>query len=418
MLTKDENELLTHTGPGTPMGELIRRYWVPALMSSELPEPDGEPVQVRILGERLVAFRDSVGQVGLLEEACPHRGCSLWYARNEEHGLRCIYHGWKIDTEGNVIDTPNEGTTLRVRAHAYPTREAGGFVWAYMGTDDTLPPFRQFNWMTLPQGHVAIVKVREEANFLQGIEGSVDTAHVGFLHRANQRGMWGTHVGATVGDTRPRIEIEPTQYGFRYAALRNSGDGQQNVRITPFILPFYTCTPASPGETVLFHAYVPRDDVSNWAYDIRYRIEEPVDMEEHNQRLRNVELRDDFTKPRSYANKHLQDREAMRTKNFSGIPGIKNQDYAAVESMGPVVDRSKEHLGASDLAVMTMRRLLMKAVEATAAGRQPPGLDAATPNHLIVSDDFDCPASLAWSEARPLDEGLAVHAGSAVAAVW
>src|SRR5579871_2867183 len=374
MLTREENELLTHTGPGTPMGALIHRYWIPALMSSEVPEPDGEPVQVRILGERLVAFRDSAGQVGLLDEACPHRGCSLWYARNEEGGLRCIYHGWKIDASGRVLDTPNEAATLRVRAPAYPTRESGGFVWAYLGPREQEPPFREFNWMKLPASQVAIIKVYEEANFVQGIEGSVDTAHVGFLHRAYQRGMWGANTGATVDDTRPRLEIEPTTYGFRYAAIREPEDGTRNVRITPFILPFYTAVPARPGETVLFHAYVPRDDHSNWAYDIRYHVEGPIDMEEHTQRARTLELRSDFTKPRSYANKHWQDREAMQTKNFSGILGIKNQDYAAVESMGPIVDRTKEHLGASDGAVLTMRQLMLKWARAVMEGQDPPGL--------------------------------------------
>jgi phenylpropionate dioxygenase-like ring-hydroxylating dioxygenase large terminal subunit len=413
MLTREENELLTSTGPGTPMGELIRRYWIPALMSSEIPEPGGEPVQVRILGERLVAFRDSAGRVGLMDEACAHRGCSLWYARSEEGGLRCIYHGWKVDVEGNIVDTPNEPTTLHVRAHAYPVREAGGFVWAYMGPPERMPPFREFNWMKLPEGHVAIVKVHEEANYLQGIEGSVDTAHVSFLHRAYQRGMWGSTTGATVEDTRPRLEIEPTRYGFRYAAIRHPSDGVQNVRITPFILPFHTYVPARPGDTVLFHAYVPRDDTSNWAYDIRYRVEEPIDMAEHTQRLRTVELRPDFTKPRTYANRHLQDREAQVTKNFSGIVGIKNQDYAAVESMGPIIDRTKEHLSSSDAAVVYMRRLMLQAAQAVLDGQDPPGLAPGIPSDLIVSEDFDCAADRSWRDVTPLDPGLALAPASA-----
>jgi phthalate 4,5-dioxygenase len=406
MLTQEENELLTRTGPGTPMGELIRRYWVPALMSSEIAEPGGEPVQVRILGERLVAFRDAAGRPGLMDEACPHRGCSLWYARSEGDGLRCMYHGWKIDATGAVLDTPNEPATLHVRAHAYPVREAGGFVWAYLGPPEKQPHFREFNWMKLPKGHVAIVKVHEEANYLQAIEGSVDTAHVSFLHRAYQRGPWGSHTGATVADTRPKLEIQPTAYGFRYAALRQPSEGVQNVRITPFILPFHTCAPAEPGDTVLFHAYVPRDDTSNWAYDIRYRVDEPIDLAEHTQRLRTVELRPDFTKPRVYTNKHLQDREAMISKNFSGILGIKNQDYAAVESMGAVVDRTKEHLSSSDAAVVFMRRLMLEAARAVMAGGDPPGLEPRIPADRIVSNDFDCSVERSWREVDPLALGM------------
>ena len=406
MLTKEENELLTQTGPGTPMGEVMRRYWIPALMSSELAEPDGEPVQVRILGERLVAFRDTDGKVGLLEEACPHRGCSLWYARNEESGLRCMYHGWKIDVDGQVVDTPNESATLRVHATAYPTREAGGFVWAYLGPRDRMPPFRWFNWMKLPLDHIAITKVHEEANYLQGVEGSIDTSHVGFLHRAFVPGPWGAVSGATVSDLHPKLDVQMTNYGFRYAALRADEDGHQNVRVTPFILPFHTCVPARPGETVLFHAYVPRDDESNWAYDIRYRVEGPIDMEEHLRRERNVELQPDFRKPRNYGNHHLQDREAMKDKNFSGILGIKNQDYAAVESMGPIVNRTREHLGASDLAVMAMRKQLLELARLVAAGQDPPGLEADIPSDLIVSADADIPATADWREVLPLHPGF------------
>jgi hypothetical protein len=275
-----------------------------------------------------------------------------------------------------------------------------------MGPREKMPPFREFNWMKMPLDHVAIVKVYEEANFMQGLEGSIDTSHVGFLHRAYERGMWGQVVGATVSDTRPRVEIEPTTYGFRYGAVRQNEVGGQNVRVTPFAMPFYTAVPASPGETVLFHAYVPRDDTSNWAYDIRYRVEGPIDMDEHNQRLRTVELQPDFRKPRTYANKHLQDREAMRTKNFTGIPGIKNQDYAAVESMGPIVDRSREHLGASDAAVMTMRRLMLRWAQAVMEGQDPPGLDATIPSELILSHDEDIPADVSWRAALPLAPGL------------
>ncbi len=407
MLSAERNALLTQTGPGTPLGELVRRYWIPALMSSEIAEPDGEPAQVRVLGERLVAFRDSNGTVGLLDEACPHRGCSLWYARNEECGLRCIYHGWKIDAQGHVVDTPNELNTLRVSARSYPVREAGGFVWAYLGPVDRMPPFREFNWMKLPPSHVVITKVHEEANFLQGIEGSIDTSHLGFLHKAFVPGDWGLHQGPSIENPRPKLDIQETAYGFRYAAIRATADGKQNVRVTPFVLPFHTCVPARPGATVLFHAYVPRDDFSNWAYDIRYRIEGPIDMEEHRHRESSLDLNPDFTKAGTYSNKHRQDREAMKTKNFSGIRGVKNQDYAVVESMGPIVDRTKEHLGASDAAITASRRVLLRAIQAVAEGQDAPGTRASVPSDLIVSEDFDIEPSEDWRTASPLPEGMA-----------
>jgi phenylpropionate dioxygenase-like ring-hydroxylating dioxygenase large terminal subunit len=421
MLSKENNELLTQTGPGTPMGELLRRYWIPALMSSEISEPDGEPVQVQLLGEKLVAYRDSNGQVGLLDEACPHRGASLWYARNEDCGLRCIYHGWKLDASGAVVDTPNEETLLRVRTTAYPVYEAGGLVWAYMGPPAYMPPKRMFAWMGLPEDHIVITKVWVEGNYLQGVEGGIDSSHVGFLHRAfdnGSRGSWGIGGGPLAAVGNPRLEVEQTAYGFRYAALRRAGESEQNIRITPFIFPFHTYVPAPRAGNHLWHAWVPRDDGSNWMYDVRFRIDTPFDMEAERGRQAGIGLDKRFRPAGNLGNKHLQNQEAMKSVNFSGIDGVKNQDYAIVETMGPIVNRSKEHLGASDRAVTAARRLLLNAVRTFQEGQDPPGLDPSIPVEQVLSDDVTAPAGIPWREAVPLEPGLRLRSeGDAVVLV-
>src|SRR5579862_6331462 len=246
VLSAEENELLTCTGPATPMGGLMRRYWVPACLSEELPEPDGPPVRVRSLEERLVAFRDSAGQVGLLQEPCPHRGCSLFLACNEEGGLRCIYHGWKFDVSGRCLDMPAEdessGFKDKVRARAYPVREAGGMVWAYFGPAEKTPPFPNFECLGLPDGQWHAWKMLEECNYLQAIEGGIDTVHGGFLHRRTPYGV--DDSGAVVSSRkRPKIEVQTTRYGFRYGALREAGEGEQYIRVTPFVFPWYQVAP-------------------------------------------------------------------------------------------------------------------------------------------------------------------------------
>jgi phthalate 4,5-dioxygenase oxygenase subunit len=415
MLSQQNNDLLTQTGPGTPMGELLRRYWIPALMSSEIAEVGAEPVKVRLLGENLVAYRAGDGSLGLVDEFCPHRGASLWYARNEDCGLRCIYHGWKIDATGAVVETPNEETLVHARTTAYPVYEDGGLVWAYMGPPALIPPRRKFAWMDLPESQRAITKVWVEGNYLQGIEGGIDSSHVGFLHWAFEPGSWGD------GSTRPlitvkapRLELEQTAYGFRYAALRQTRDGRQNVRVTPFILPFHTYVPANRPESNLWHAWVPRDDGSNWMYDVRFSVAGTFDLEAENQRSRVIGLGPDFRPQRTLANKHLQDRAAMSTLNFSGIEGVKNQDYAIVETMGPIVDRTREHLGASDKAVAAVRRLFLAAVRACQEGDQPPGLDPSIPVERVLGTDTTIPGDMRWEDACPQAPGLVSASQDAV----
>jgi phthalate 4,5-dioxygenase oxygenase subunit len=415
MLTREENELLTRTGPGTPLGELFRRYWLPALQSDEIAEPDGAPVQVQILSERLVAFRDTEGKVGLLEEACTHRGASLWYARNEECGLRCIYHGWKYDVNGNCLAMPAEPADSsfkhKVRHPAYPVRELGGIIWAYLGPREKMPPFPAFQWTELPESQRMVAKVLQECNYLQGLEGGIDSAHLGFLHRSFERsdGPWGLHLAdPATSDNAPRLEVQYTAYGYRYGAVRRASGANQYIRITPFVMPCYTYVPPDASGDILFHAWVPRDDYSNWAWDVHYNMQAPIDVQRHVER-RGLWLDASFRKLRNVDNKHLQDREAMKARSFSGIYGIMNQDQAVQESMGPIYDRSKEHLGTSDKAVIAMRRFLLDSLRAFADGQDPAGLDAAIPFDRICSEAVVMPGHLPWQEACPLAPELSAR---------
>src|SRR2546422_47589 len=254
MLTREENELVTRVGPGTPMGEAMRRYWMPALLANQLAKPDCPPVRVRLLGEDLVAFRDTQGRVGLVEEYCPHRRASLFLGRNEENGLRCVYHGWKYDVEGHCVDMPNEPpeTNFQEKIHltAYPTIESAGMVWTYLGPADKRPPFREFAFHAIPREQWIATKVPLYCNYLQSMDGNVDSFHSSYLHRSLQDresdaegtdrpgyASWGMSVLAKATGRAGKIEVQPTEYGFRYASLRPTPGGNTLVRMTVFVMP-------------------------------------------------------------------------------------------------------------------------------------------------------------------------------------
>ena len=401
MLTREENELLTRVGPGTPMGEMMRRYWFPALLSSELPEPDGEPKQLRLLGEDLVAFRDTRGRVGLLAEYCPHRGASLAYGRNEECGLRCIYHGWKLDVDGNIVETPPEppDSTFkdRLRHVAHATCELGDVVWVYMGPRDKMPPPPAFPWTRAPAESRVVTKVLQDCNYLQGVEGSIDSAHSDYLHSSLVRGRPSDH--------SPRLETQDTAYGFRYAAIRKpdaDADKLKYVRVTIFVAPFYVFTPplragvssSATGnqDVAVQQAWVPIDDEHNYFFSLRYNRTGPL-TEQHSAQFR---MDAEFRPARNRRNKHLQDRAAMKRGDWAGIEGVNSQDFAVVESMGPIVDRTREHLGASDVAVIRMRRRMLEAVRAFMVGGEPLGLDSAIPYERIATDERIVPIDTPW----------------------
>jgi phthalate 4,5-dioxygenase oxygenase subunit len=410
VLSADDNELLTRTGPGTIMGGLMRRYWLPAVLSEELPEPDGPPLRVQVLGERLVAFRDSAGQVGLLHEPCPHRGCSLYLACNEEGGLRCIYHGWKFDVAGRCLDMPGEDESVgfkdKVRAQAYATHEAGGMVWAYMGPGDKTPPFPNFECLGLPDGQWHVCKMLEECNYVQAIEGGIDTVHGGFLHRRTPYRTEDSRV-AVSSRKRPRIEVQTTSYGFRYGALREAGEGEQYIRVTPFVMPCYQIAPPNDRldersfvENKIWNAWVPRDDEHTWQFQIFYNLTKPIDVQRRIERA-GLWLDSEYRMLRNRENNYLQDREAQKTRVFSGVDGIMVQDHAAQESQGPIADRTIEHLAASDTAVIAMRRLMLGAAKSAAEGQNPPGVDPAIRFERVSSHSVVKPSTADWREAVP-----------------
>jgi phenylpropionate dioxygenase-like ring-hydroxylating dioxygenase large terminal subunit len=412
MLTRDENERLTRVGPGTAMGTLFRRYWIPALLSSEVPENDGKPVRVRLLGEDLVAFRDSLGRVGLLEEACPHRRTSLAIALNDACGLRCLYHGYKFDVTGACVDTPTEPEASRfsskIRATAYPVREAAGMVWAYLGPVDLQPPFPAFEWFDLPAENIGAFKVYGECNYAQMMEGAIDSAHAGVLHR---RSAWdGPAALAFEADLRPRLEVEYTKYGMRYGALRvPQDDGMTHVRITAVALPCWTFIPPFPGgpkaERRLVNAFVPRDDESTWHFQYWFNREAPFDVE-HRKREGGLELDAAFKKASNRANDYRQDRARMKRDQFSGIDGILVQDHAVSETQGAIVDRTREHLGTSDIALIAWRRMMLRAAKELAEGVPPPGVEAL-PFAQIHAATVDVAGDTSWQSSDPLVPALA-----------
>jgi phthalate 4,5-dioxygenase oxygenase subunit len=388
MLTAEQNQLLTLTGAGTPMGDTMRRYWLPALLSMELPEPDSPPVRVKLLGESLIAFRDTAGRVGLLEEFCPHRRASLWLARNEENGLRCVYHGWKFDVTGQCVDMMNEPAEFefkhKVRANGYPTEEMGGMVWAYLGPPDRKPPPPRFGWTQAEPSQVALTKVVEECNWLQALEGGIDTSHAPILHRAlkanpTQPGL--PFNGPFVLASAPVLEVDVMDYGYRYFGIRGLGADKQYARGYHFVMPFTQLRPPGLGlDEVHGHHWVPIDDhrvmVYNWyyAYGSDPLSAESCDPKNSgNSFTTDIDPANGFQAVRNRANDWMIDRKLQKTDTFTGIWGINTQDRAVQETMGPIVDRTKEHLGASDRAVIAMRKLLQQAIETVGDGGDPAG---------------------------------------------
>jgi phthalate 4,5-dioxygenase oxygenase subunit len=393
MLSRDDNDRVTRVGPGTPMGETMRRYWLPALLAWELPEPDCAPVRVRLLGQDLVAFRDSRGRVGLLDERCPHRQASLFLGRNEECGLRCVYHGWKFDVDGRCVDMMNEPAELafahKIRTGAYPTTEAGGIVWAYLGPAERRPPLPHFAWTQAPPTHRHVSKVLQETNWLQGLEGGIDTSHAPILHRVLDPGS--ARPGFKVTDPfvkgkAPVLELDVTDYGYRYAGLRPlEGGAEMHVRAYHFILPFHQIRPARIGPSgrgysgASGHIWVPVDDETTMVYNWEHSTTTPLTDEDRlERRLGNGPLDVDQTTFRSKRNRdngYLLDRRVQKTETFTGIDGINVQDRAVQESMGAIVDRTLEHLGPADRAVIQARRLLLQATRTVEGGGVPPGVE-------------------------------------------
>jgi phenylpropionate dioxygenase-like ring-hydroxylating dioxygenase large terminal subunit len=382
------------------MGNLMRQYWVPALPSAEFPEPDGAPKRMKLLGENLVMFRNSSGQLGCVAEACPHRGASMFFGRNEENGLRCVYHGWKFDVTGQCVDMPNEPAESnfkhKIQLRAYPCRDVNHMVWVYMGDRATPPPFPAFEVNTLPAENVAPpVIMMEESNWLQNIEGDLDSAHLDFLHSRltastpTPPGQWSVFTG----DKNPRMDVVPTDYGVFYTAKRTRPDGQEWHRINQFVFPFHTMITGSARASL--RSFVPLDD--EWAMLISQSasLDGPIPEAERNGAFYTDPFKNSggfvtrTSDPHSYfytvANKHNdyhRDYEIERKFMMTGIPNVMNlQDRAMTEPMKnaageTIYDRFREHLGTSDGMVITVRRSLIRAARNLRdTGTPPPNVD-------------------------------------------
>ncbi|MBV8593738.1 MAG: Rieske 2Fe-2S domain-containing protein [Caulobacteraceae bacterium] len=381
MLAKDDNELLTRVEGDAPMGKLIREYWMPAVRGASL-KPGGAPIRVRLCGENLVAFRGHDGKVGLLNEHCPHRLTSLALARNEDNALTCIFHGWKINAKGDVLEMPAEpadrraALCSRVKAKAYPTHEAGAMVWAYLGASVEPPAFPEFEFNQLPDDYVVPMRAIVPYNWMQGVEAHLDAAHVGILHsghiRAGNDG--GERLSFTVSDLAPDTVTVPTDYGMREAALRPQPDGSTYVRIREVVFPFYTfiATPADqPGQG---RASVPVDDRTNAEWYIIWRHDRPITQSERDRMLRGTSGDpDNFASNLPPASEVWgQDRQAMEN-HWSGFPAnIAFEDFVCEAAMGAIADRSQEHLGPSDVTIVQARRALLQGLRGfNETGRAP-----------------------------------------------
>lgn len=414
MLTREENEVLTRVSAGTPMGALMRSHWTPVCLSEEVAEADGAPVLVEALGERYVAFRDSDGRLGLLDELCPHRRASLVLGRNEECGLRCLYHGWKMDVEGNIVamSSEPEGSPLmqKVKHRAYPVREASGFVWAWLGAG-AAPAFRAPSFGPNGTERVSILKIRIPANWAQITEGQIDSAHSSSLHSSD---MVPARVEGAAADDKawyrpstdrsPRMQTETTGYGFHYAAIRRpikNAATHSYVRVTEFVAPYVSLIPPNSSYKVA-SVIVPVDDsTTNFHFIAWGDAETTPDTETwraFNHAVPGEDLEPDWSPKRTLANRFMQDRERMRAGNFTGIEGIPNQDIAMWVSMGAVVDRSQDVLGASDLAIVEFRRLMVDAARAVEAGGAAIGSDPEIEPARIASFEGVIPKENDWRE--------------------
>ncbi len=406
MLSREDNELLCRVGSGTPVGAMLRQYWVPALMSSELPERDGAPVRVRLMGENLIAFRVTSGKIGLIQNHCPHRGASLFFGRNEEEGLRCVYHGWKYSCEGHCVDMPSEpeesNFKSKIHATAYPCVERNDIIWTYMGPRQTPPPLPDIEPNMLPRGEYAVQKVLRECNWFQGLEGDIDTSHLGFLHLGAikpEQTTPGTFDYYNVADRAPKYEVVDTEFGTSYGAYRPAEADTYYWRIAHFLFPFFTMIPTGIlGMQVLVRAWVPVDDEHIMFWSIaapRSRVGSGAAggaaglnaggraVAAAGARPGGFEFLPDspdwlgkFRLVQNKDNDYLIDREAQRTQSFTGIAGIHQQDQAVTESMGPIYDRTQEHLGTSDAMVIRTRRRVINAARALRDNAvTPPGVD-------------------------------------------
>lgn len=425
MLSREDNDILTRVGPGTFMGDLMRRYWVPVALSGELPA-GGRTKRVRLLGESMVAFRTARGEPGLLDEFCSHRRVSLYFGRVEDDGLRCCYHGWKYGLDGRCLEMPNEAPETdfkhTVRHRAYPCRERGGVVWAFMGDPAHLTGLPDFEWLGLPENQRFISKYYQHSNYFQAMEGGIDSSHISFLHapldsadRASlesiEKAGFGVGSAVETSDRSPRFEVVDTDYGVMIGARRNIGGDRYYWRITQFLMPFYTMPPPQDEDPILHsHAWVPADDehLVNWT--ITWHPTRPLKEEEVAALNAGMSAHitaygpptngpyGDIRPAAGPDGDYGMDWEAHRDRMFCGIPGFGMQDRAMTESQGPIYDRTRERLGTSDTAIVRVRRCLIDSARTLRSEQcDPPGRDPKL--HRVRAASIRLPQDAAWVEA-------------------
>jgi len=417
-MDKDAADLLVYTGPGTPMGTLLRRYWVPALLASELAEPDGPPVRVQLLGERLLAFRDTLGRLGVIDEFCSHRGVSLYFGRNEECGIRCAYHGLKFDVDGRCVEVPSARdqpqVAERMSLKAYPAIERAGMVWIYMGPAQERPAPPDLEWCTLPPEQVFVSKRLQECNWLQAMEGGIDTSHVSYTHRY-EVDIDPMHRGTKANDYIKAdgnvvFEIGSHDAGLTLFGRRNGEPDSYYWRITQWLFPWFTLIPPFGHHALGGHVWVPIDDHRCWAWSINWHADHALSAEELAQMRGGAGIHVAY-EPGSFRplanrdNDFLIDRRAQRERrSFSGVAGISSQDASLQESMGEIQDRSREKLLPTDRGIVMARRLLLDALQAQQRGEPPPALDPAAQHvraaAVLLARDTD---PQGWARERLAD---------------
>ncbi len=395
MLSETDNILLTRTGPATPMGALFRRFWQPVALSAELPDSDGPPLRVTVLGEDLRLFRATDGGVGLVSPRCPHRGADLFFGRNENGGIRCVYHGWKFATDGRCLAVPTIEPGLQrarvednIRLLAYPTIERGGMIWAYLGPAEHRQPLPEFEFLTLPDSHWFVSKKLQQCNWAQAAEGGLDTAHFSFLHMSvadaadvTDRVMDRISTGSDTvrwmrDDGAPRFTILEHPAGLVLGAARRGDPGENYWRISQFLLPNHGLTPnAFPGDTYHGQTWVPIGDESCWTYCYSWNPHRPL-TESERARYRagfsvHAEVDAHYMPLRRRENDYLIDRARQKTESYTGIDGVSEQDACIQDSQGLIADRTLEHLGPTDLGVVRFRRTMLGAARALEAGTEP-----------------------------------------------
>jgi len=455
MLSAEDNETLVRTGADTPMGRMMRRFWLPVCSARQVAEPDGAPLRTQLLGENLVVFRDTGGNLGVLDEFCVHRRASLALGRNEEGGLRCLLHGWKFCTDGTIAETPNHAAPNvrdKIKQPSYPAIEAGGMVWTYIGDAAKQPPFQKYGWFDAPPENYVVLRINTPVNYLQLYEGGTDSAHVGILHMNMMNPGWkdsafvdgktdqddgkgwgvgaaaengagdgirsktGMYMSSTVFDTTPDLGIEDTPYGFQYAALREDAplaDGAPtwSVRITPVMFPTGRIIPANAFQFYVFE--IPMEDELTATYLVfhgPYKQDRQLIIDTMGMADPRFWNDNDCNFTASWDDRLGQDRANMDGRNWSGFAGIEQEDAVIAMSMTPIVDRTKEYLVPSDEAVIRLRRRLMESVALNEAGKDPLGLEIEDYSSVAAIPDTVIPQTARWQDLAPGNMGSGVAA--------